>query len=80
MRLAQWLRLLALISVDAVQFQAKAAVFLIVSLSEGLSLRFMCSDQHVNSRMPSKLARSLLLDYHIKHARKYTQLESLIKK
>ena len=47
----QWLSLLTLISVDGVQFPAKAAVSLIVSLSKSLSLCFMCSDQHVNYLM-----------------------------
>ena len=64
----KWLRLLTLISVDGVQFPAKAAVFLIVSLSKDLSLCFMCSDQHVKYGMPYgfPLTSSLLLDYHIK--------------
>ena len=42
--------------------------FLIVSSSKGLSLCFICSDQHVKYRMPCGflLTTSLLLDYHIK--------------
>ena len=50
------------------QFLVKAAVFFIVSLSKGLSLYFMCSDQHVKYRMPRgfPLTSSLLLDYHVK--------------
>ena len=41
---------------------------LIVSLSKGLSLYFMCSDQHVKYQMPRvfSLTSSLLLDYHVK--------------
>ena len=62
------LRLLTLISVDGVQFLAKTAVFLIVSLSKGLLLYFMCFDQHVKYRMPRgfSLTSSLLLDYNVK--------------
>ena len=41
-RLVQWLRLLTLISLDGVQFPAKAAVFSV------LSLYFTCSDQHAS--------------------------------
>ena len=52
MGLVPWLRLLALISVDEVQFPTEAAVFFRVFLSKGFSLRFMCSDQHVKFRMP----------------------------
>ena len=46
----------------------KSCSFLIVSLSKGLSLCFMCSDQHVKYWMPCgfPLTSSLLLDYHIK--------------
>ena len=45
----------------------KSCSFFIVSFSKGLSLRFMCSDQHVKCRMPRgfPLTSSLLLDYHI---------------
>ena len=51
---------------------SKSCSFLIVSLSKGLSLCSMCSDQHVEYRMPRgfPLTSSLLLDYHVK---KYTQ-------
>ena len=46
----------------------KSCSFLIVSLSRGLSLCFMCSDQHVKYRMLRGFlsTRSLLLDYHVK--------------
>ena len=46
----------------------KSCSFLIVSLNKGLSLYFMCSDQHVKYRMPCgfSLSSSLLLDYHVK--------------
>ena len=46
----------------------KSCNFLIVSLSKGLSLCFMCSDQRVKYRMPREfpLTSSLLLDYHVK--------------
>ena len=59
----QWLRLLTLISVNG-----KTCSFLIVFLSKGLSLCFMCSDQHVKYRMPCGFpsTSSLLLDYHVK--------------
>ena len=46
-RLVQWIRSLTLNYTDGVQFPAKATVFS-VSLCKGLSLCFMCSDQHVN--------------------------------
>ena len=64
----QWLRLLTVISGDVVQIPAKAVVFFIVSLSKGLSLYFMCSDQHVKYWMPPgfPLTSSLLFDNHIK--------------
>ena len=46
----------------------KSCSFLIDSFSKSLSLRFMCSDQHVKYHMhrgfPS--TSSLLLDYHVK--------------
>ena len=47
---------------------SKSCNFLIVSLSKGLSLCFMCSDQHVKYWMPRglSLTSSLLLDYHVK--------------
>ena len=45
--LVQWLSLSTLISADGVRFPAKSCSFLIVSLSKSLSLRFMCSNQHV---------------------------------
>ena len=50
----------------------------IISLSKGLSPRFMCSDQHVKYWMPPgfPLTSSLLLDYHVKqyiHTHTYTQ-------
>ena len=43
----------------------KGCSFLIVSLNEGLSLCFMCSDQHVKYQMPDgfSLTSSVLLDY-----------------
>ena len=65
--LVQWLKLLTLISRDGVRFSAKAAVFSVFS-SRGLSLGFMCSDQHVKYRIPCGflLTSSLLLDYHVK--------------
>ena len=46
----------------------KSCSFLIVPLSKGLSLCFMCSDQHAKYRMPCgfPLTSSLLLDYHAK--------------
>ena len=51
-----------------VSISGKVCSFLIVSLSKGLSLYFMCSDQHVKYWMPRgfHLSSSLLLDYHIK--------------
>ena len=40
---------------------------LIMSLSKGLSLCFMCSDQHAKYRMPYGFPlTSILLDYHVK--------------
>ena len=46
----------------------KNCSFLIVFLSKGLSLYFMCSDQHVKYQMPRgfPLTSSLLLDYDIR--------------
>ena len=46
----------------------KSCSLLIVSVSMGLSLCFMCSDPHVKYWMPRgfPLTSSLLLDYHIK--------------
>ena len=46
----------------------KSCRFLIVSLSKGLSLCFMFSDQRVKYWMPREfiLTNSLLLDYHVK--------------
>ena len=46
----------------------KSCSFLIVSFSKGLSLCFMCSDQHVKYRMPRGFpsTNSLLLNYHVK--------------
>ena len=46
----------------------KTCSFFIVSLSKGLSLCFMCSDQHVKYRMRRGflLASRLLLHYHVK--------------
>ena len=41
---------------DGDQFQVKAAVLLIVSLDKGLSLCFMCSEQHVKYLMPVGLS------------------------
>ena len=60
----QWLRLLTLIAVGGVQFCS----FLIVSLSQSLSLFFMYSDQRIKYWMPRgfPLTSSLLLDYHVK--------------
>ena len=51
--------------------------FFIVSLSKGLSLCFMCSDQHVKYWMPRRfpLTTSLLLDYH---AKQYIHTPSLL--
>ena len=53
----------------------KSCSFLIVTLSKGLSLCFMCSDQHVKYRMPRgfPLTSSLLLDYHVKQYTQQTQ-------
>ena len=53
----------------------KSYSFLIVSLSKGLSLCFMCSDQQVKYQMPCgfPLTNSLLLDYHVKQY-KHTQI------
>ena len=47
----------------------KSCSFLIVSLNKSLSLRFMCSDQHVKYQMPRgvPLPSSLLLDFHNTH-------------
>ena len=55
--------------VDGVRFPAKTAVFFIFSLSKGLSLYFLCSDQHVKHWMPRgfPLTSSLLLDYNGTH-------------
>ena len=55
----------------------KTCSFFIVSLSKGLSLYFMCSNQHVKYWMPRELplTSSLLLDYDVKqyiHARAHT--------
>ena len=56
----------------------KSCSFLIVFLSKGLSLCFMCSDQHVKYRMPHEFAltSSLLLNYHVKtiHTHTYTHI------
>ena len=38
-----------------VQFLAQAAVFFIVFLNKGLSLWFMCSDQHVKYWIPCRV-------------------------
>ena len=45
----------------------KGCNFLVVPLNGGLSLRFMCFDQHVKNLMPCgfPMTGSLLLDYHI---------------
>ena len=58
---------LTLRSVDRVQFLVKTTVFSL-SLSKGLSLCLMCSDQHVKylMRRGFSLISSLLLDYHVK--------------
>ena len=78
--MVQWLRLLTLISADGVQFTAKIAGFFIVSLSKGLSLCFMCSDQLVKYLMPCgfSLISSLLLDYHVKQCIRITQIFILL--
>ena len=56
----------------------KSCSFDIVSLSKGLSLCFMCSDQHVKYRMPRGFpsTSSLLLDYHVKQ---YTHTSTVCK-
>ena len=46
-KLVQWLRLPTLNSADGARFQAKDAVFFIVSLHKRLSLWFVCSDRRV---------------------------------
>ena len=63
----QWLKLLALVSVDAVQFPAKAAVFYHSLIGLSTVLYVMCSDQHVEYWMPCgfPLTSSLQLDYHV---------------
>ena len=49
-------------------FPGKSCSFFIVPLSKGLSLCFMCSDQHVKYQMPHwfPLPSSLLLEYYVK--------------
>ena len=58
----------------------KSCSILIVSSSKGLSLCFMCSDQHVKYRMPRGflLSSSLLLDYHVKQYIHITQVFILL--
>ena len=53
---------------------SKSCSFFIVSLNKGLSLCFMCSDQHVKYGMPfgCPLTSCLILDYHVKqHKRRH---------
>ena len=46
----------------------KSCSFLIDSLSKGLSLYFMCSDQHVKYQIPRvfPFTSNFLLNYHVK--------------
>ena len=55
--------------------------FLIGSSSKGLSLCFMCSDQHVKYRMPHgfPLTASLLLNYHVEqYIHTYIYIQELV--
>ena len=57
-RLVQWLRWLTLISVDGVQSLVKVVVF----FNNGVSLCFMCSDQHLKYCMPCDQQFAIGLD------------------